>query len=121
LTTKDQDQAIFAASDIVERLRWCRWREQESGKYTDTYDTAGVEAERLEAAADIERLRRALMTRLEDLLPAGTEAEWSCGHVTGAMCKECYRLLAARAHKLAEENLRLREELEELRARLTRR
>jgi hypothetical protein len=49
---------------------------------------------------------------LEDRLPPGTEAEWTCGHVGGAVCKECYRLLAAEAHRLAEENLRLREELE---------
>jgi hypothetical protein len=51
------------------------------------------------------------MTRLQDLLPAGTEAEWTCGHVGGAVCAECHRLLAARAHELAEENLALREEL----------
>lgn len=28
---------------------------------------------------------------------------WTCGHVAGAMCAECYRLLAQRAHELAEE------------------
>lgn len=53
--------------------------------------------------------------RLEELLPAGTEAEWSCGHVGGAMCAECYRQLARRAQVLAEENLDLRAELEQLR------
>ena len=31
----------------------------------------------------------------------GTEAEWTCGHVGGAMCQECYRQLAAEANKLA--------------------
>lgn len=46
--------------------------------------------------------------RLEDLLPAGTEAEWSCGHVGGAQCAECYRALARRAHQLADENQELR-------------
>jgi len=37
--------------------------------------------------------------------------EWTCGHVAGAMCAECYRLLAQRANALAEENERLRDEL----------
>jgi hypothetical protein len=46
--------------------------------------------------------------RLEDLLPAGTEAEWTCGHVGGAHCAECYRALARRAHELADENQKLR-------------
>jgi len=40
--------------------------------------------------------------------------EWSCGHTAGAMCQECYRLLAARAHELAEENLGVREALQEI-------
>jgi hypothetical protein len=31
------------------------------------------------------------MTRLEDLLPDGSEAEWSCGHVGGAVCAQCYQ------------------------------
>jgi hypothetical protein len=52
--------------------------------------------------------------RLEDLLPPKTEAEWTCGHVGGAMCVECYRILAARAHELAEENLQLRERVADL-------
>lgn len=51
------------------------------------------------------------MSRLEDLLPPGTEAVWTCGHVGGAHCAECYRILARRAAELAEENLALREEL----------
>ena len=51
------------------------------------------------------------MTRLEDLLPPKTEAEWSCGHVAGAVCAECYRQLAQRANELAEENQRLRDEI----------
>jgi DNA-binding transcriptional regulator PaaX len=51
------------------------------------------------------------VTKLEDLLPPGTEAEWTCGHVAGAMCAECYRILAERAHELAEENQRLRDNI----------
>jgi hypothetical protein len=31
--------------------------------------------------------------------------EWTCGHVAGAMCAECYRQLAAKAHELAEQVL----------------
>jgi len=53
------------------------------------------------------------VTRLEDLLPPDTEAEWSCGHVAGAVCAECWRLLAQRAHELAEENQRLRDMIED--------
>jgi hypothetical protein len=34
---------------------------------------------------------------------------WTCGHLAGAMCQKCYRLLALRAAKLAAENDRLRE------------
>src|SRR4030095_10623803 len=52
--------------------------------------------------------------RFEDMLPAGSEAEWSCGHVGGAMCAECYRLLAAKAHELAMEIERLREAADEI-------
>jgi len=52
------------------------------------------------------------VARLEDLLPVGTEAQWTCGHVAGAVCAECYRLLAQKAHELAEENQRLRDELD---------
>jgi hypothetical protein len=51
--------------------------------------------------------------RLADLLPPNTEAEWTCGHVAGAVCAECYRQLAAKAHALAEENRRLRDEIAE--------
>ena len=60
------------------------------------------------------------MTRLEDMLPAGTEADWTCGHVGGAMCRECYRQLAAEANKLAVENMHLREEIRRLLAQLNR-
>lgn len=35
-------------------------------------------------------------------------SEWSCGHVAGAMCQECFRVLARRAHELAVENLALK-------------
>lgn len=51
------------------------------------------------------------MTRFEDMLPKDTEAEWTCGHVGGAVCAECYRLLAAKAHELAIEIERLRAQL----------
>jgi len=34
---------------------------------------------------------------------------WTCGHKADAMCAECYRLLALKAHELAEENQRLRD------------
>lgn len=46
--------------DIVESLRWCRWRDRTNGDYIDKYDTSGIEAERLSAADEIERLRAAL-------------------------------------------------------------
>jgi|GEM_PF-5700269 len=42
--------------DIAERLRWCRWRDS-AGRYVDVYNMSGIEAERLEAAEEIERLR----------------------------------------------------------------
>ena len=42
------------------------------------------------------------------------KSEWTCGHTASAMCAECYRLLARRAHKLADDNERLREQIEEL-------
>ena len=61
------------------------------------------------------------MTRLEDL-PPNTEAEWTCGHVAGAVCAECHRslcvtmnYLAAECDRLTDENLRLRHELARLR------
>ena len=43
--------------------------------------------------------------RFEDTLPPGTEAEWSCGHVGGSVCAECYRLLAERANEMARQAL----------------
>jgi outer membrane murein-binding lipoprotein Lpp len=43
-------------------------------------------------------------------------AEWSCGHVAGSMCAECYRELAAKAHELAEDNDSLRDQLAETKA-----
>lgn len=51
--------------------------------------------------------------RFEDTLPPGTVAEWSCGHTGGAVCAECYRILARKANELAAENLRLRDSLED--------
>lgn len=39
----------------------------------------------------------------------GVPAEWTCGHHAGAMCASCYRLLAQRAHELAQENFALKE------------
>jgi hypothetical protein len=59
------------------------------------------------------------VTRLEDLLPDGTEAEWTCGHVGGAVCAECYQRLVRKANELAESAERLGEELERLKAILT--
>jgi hypothetical protein len=47
--------------------------------------------------------------KLEDLLPPNTEAEWTCGHIAGAVCAECHRILAQRANELAVENIRLRD------------
>lgn len=55
------------------------------------------------------------MTRLSDLLPPGTEAEWSCGHTGDAICARCYRALQQRANELAEQVLRLDEELSQMR------
>ena len=40
------------------------------------------------------------------------EEEWTCGHIAGAMCQECFRLLAVSANELAQENLDLRERLD---------
>jgi len=40
--------------------------------------------------------------------------EWTCGHVAGAVCAECYHILARCAHELAEENFALRERIDEL-------
>jgi hypothetical protein len=40
--------------------------------------------------------------------------EWSCGHSAASICAECYRELAAEAHRLAEENLALRDRVAEL-------
>lgn len=37
---------------------------------------------------------------------------WTCGHTAGAVCAECYRELAAKAHDLAEENIELRHRIE---------
>jgi hypothetical protein len=49
------------------------------------------------------------------MLPPGTEAEWACGHVGGAVCAECHRLLAMKAFELQDEVECLRELIEELR------
>lgn len=37
----------------------------------------------------------------------GNPVEWVCGHVAGAHCAECYRILAWRAHQLAEKAMEL--------------
>lgn len=42
--------------------------------------------------------------------------EWTCGHHATAVCSECYRLLAKKAHELAEENMRLRQTADEYQA-----
>jgi|SRR5262245_9959494 len=39
----------------------------------------------------------------------GKASEWTCGHVAGSMCAECYRLLAERANQLAREHMELLE------------
>jgi len=52
--------------------------------------------------------------RLEDTLPPGTEAEWTCGHRGGAVCAECHRLLVAKANELQAQVDMLRETVEEL-------
>ena len=44
-----------------------------------------------------------------------TAEEWTCGHTAGAMCQECYRLLAERAHVLAEQNIRLNKQVSDAR------
>jgi hypothetical protein len=58
--------------------------------------------------------------RFEDMLPPNTEAVWTCGHVGGAVCAECYRLLAAKAHELVEEVDRLREAFDQLKQEIRR-
>ena len=47
--------------DIVDRLRGCRWCRPD-GTYGDTYDLVGVEAERLDAADEVEFLRKVVAT-----------------------------------------------------------
>jgi len=42
-----------------------------------------------------------------------TRGEWSCGHVAGSVCGECYRMLAAKANELAAEVDALRIALDE--------
>lgn len=54
--TADRKEALAHTASIVERLRWCRWRDRETGAYTTNYELAGIEAERLEAADKIDRL-----------------------------------------------------------------
>lgn len=44
-----------------------------------------------------------MMTRLEDMLPPGTEAVWTCGHTGGAVCKECHYLALRRIEELERE------------------
>jgi hypothetical protein len=41
-------------------------------------------------------------------------AEWSCGHLAGSMCAECFRELAMKAGELAEEGRLQREQLVDL-------
>jgi regulator of replication initiation timing len=35
---------------------------------------------------------------------------WTCGHVAGSMCRQCYSELAQRAHVLAEQVIEVAEE-----------
>lgn len=53
--------------------------------------------------------------RLDRQRQAAEPAEWTCGHVAGAACAECYRILAWKAHQLQEEVDRLRDELDKVR------
>jgi len=55
--------------------------------------------------------------KLEDLLPQGHIAEWTCGHIGGAVCGECYRLLAAKAHELAMQLDNLQDKYDQLQSR----
>jgi hypothetical protein len=51
--------------------------------------------------------------------PAGGKAliaEWTCGHLAGSMCAECFRELAMKAGELAEEGRLLREGVADLNA-----
>jgi hypothetical protein len=54
--TTDLRPYMRLGTDIVECLRWCRWRSA-GGAYQSNYDLHSIEAERLNAAAEIERLR----------------------------------------------------------------
>ena len=62
---------------------------------------------RMLAIVSLAEFRR--LARVLELLERNEE--WSCGHVAGSMCAECYRILALRAHALAKENLELRSEM----------
>lgn len=48
----------------------------------------------------------------------GAIAEWTCGHVCAAMCRQCWLDLAQKAHELAEANIELTAEVDELRRRV---
>jgi hypothetical protein len=54
--------------------------------------------------------------KFNDLLPDGTEAEWTCGHIGGAVCAQCYQQLVRKANELNETAERLGEEIERLKA-----
>jgi hypothetical protein len=56
--------------------------------------------------------------RFEDSLPPNTEAVWTCGHVGGAVCAECYRLLARKAFDLQTAVDDLQEEIDRLGAQI---
>ena len=44
-------------------------------------------------------------------IPSAPDNEWTCGHVAGSACGQCYQELAAKAHELQMEVDRLRDKL----------
>lgn len=49
------------------------------------------------------------------------KAIWTCGHLAGAVCKECYRILAARCNEQAAVIETMQEEIDKLQAQLAER
>lgn len=46
---------------------------------------------------------------------ANEPTPWTCGHVAGAACAECYRLLAQKTAQLQERVDKLQDEVDQLR------
>jgi hypothetical protein len=42
------------------------------------------------------------------------EYEWSCGHIAGSVCKDCFEELIQRANRLAAENEMYRDRIHSL-------